>query len=305
MNPTTKVQAESFQNTSTPKNKKLQKIAKIESEAIKVLSAEIEKLEAEMSEKNAKILSQKDTIELSETIIAGFRRHHKTLSEEKEKNVASKNVQHPTAFDLNAYLTEINEPVEIFRNLNTQINDLRNKAKICQESLHPLLSVEEYQIKLNTFKGTFQKLQGHFLKQRDGLKNIFENLGKLIKSAEYSSLSQESKKTFSAMTNYSLEKLNNDEENFRKSLNASNAVNSELSKLFENTVVRFQNARDHINGISNYIHSGKGVVATVKYMTGYGNAKECTFDPNQTLADYLAAQSLENPKEEPKVEDKK
>lgn len=195
-------------------------------------------------------------------------------------------MQHPTQKDLTAYLEEIKQIVEDFKSLDQDIGVLRNNTKKDYNSLNNKLLKDFYIEGLDNNDKLFESYKERYAKQYHSFNDIIDNLAKLIKSAEHPVLTEASKKTFSAITQYSLSKLQVDEDNYKKSVDTYHTLLSTLKTLLANTIDRFENAKNELNAIDAYIHTA-GVLGTIKYATGYGAQKTRTFEAhpqkNKTL----------------------
>lgn len=228
-----------------------------------------------------------------------------TESSESESLVDAEDVQHPTQIDLIAHLAETTLAVDHFKALDHDIGALRNDTKKDYANAKAQVSADSLKSSLTAYDILFESYKVRYEQQYYPFMDVIANLEKLIKSAEQSALSDAHKKAFSAYTGMSLTQINAKEDAYKKAVEKCKALFSSLQILLNNTIDRFQNAVAELNSIDAYIHtSGGGVVATLKYKTGYGQQKVRTFEVKPKK---LEAQMKEEenkvmvPKEEPLI----
>lgn len=241
-----------------------------------------------ISESNAKVQETASNVDKIRTPSLDPSVHETKSSECSPKLSDLHDVQHPTRKDLEDHLAKIKSQTDIFSELNTKIDALRNEAQICKNALDAKSSANDYEEKLTGFQNRFSLLKEQYNDQWEPIEKINKNLTKLIADARHQPLTEDAKKTFSALTNYSLTQINADEEAFNKVVTTCVATSKDIAAMYENTVRRFENARGHINDIDNYIHTtdeNPGFFTTAlnaaKYYAGRGKKVTLTFDPKQ------------------------
>lgn len=185
------------------------------------------------------------------------------LKKEREKEISEvaqeilgdpMDVKGPTSDDLEAIMLKVAPLIEEFSTLQEQINTLRNNAQMAyKETVNRTTTDKTWQIKLEEIDPYYENLSKTYLSLRPKVDKALAELTDITAKANHKPISDVYLNAFSSMNKLALGRARENEKAYKAKREECVAMLEKLKILLEQTNIRFNNARDHLNAIDNNI----------------------------------------------------